>query len=136
MTFAPVMEMVRGENTMSELAGCRVLVLDDEILIALMVSDHVEELGCELVGPVSTVADALELVTGGTIQVALIDVKVGAEASFPVADTLIQRGIPFAFMTAYPESDIGRLYPGVTVITKPFHIGYLRGVLIDLVSSA
>jgi len=117
------MEMVRGENTMSELAGCRVLVLDDEILIALMVSDHVEELGCELV-------------RGDTIQVALIDVKVGAEASFPVADTLIERGIPFAFMTAYPESDIDRLYPGVTIITKPFHIGYLRGVLVDLVSRA
>jgi CheY-like chemotaxis protein len=93
------------EKTMTEaLTGKRVLVLEDEPLIAMVLVDTLEEAGCKIVGPAYDSAQALKLISDGNIDVAVLDVNLGSgRTSAPVADTLKQSGIPFVFATGYGE---------------------------------
>ncbi|MEJ0098106.1 MAG: response regulator [Bauldia sp.] len=79
----------------------RILLLDDEPLIAMMVADWLAEIGCETVGPADSVASALGFLDGEPLDGAILDVWLGDEDSFPVADTLRRRGVPFAFATGH-----------------------------------
>ena len=79
----------------------RVLVVEDEPLIAMLVQEWLEELNCSVVGPAASVTGALELIAGVELHGAVLDVSLGKEKSFPIADELRKRGVPFAFATGY-----------------------------------
>lgn len=97
----------------------RILVVEDEALIAVMVEDMLLELGSHVVGPAATIEAALELARSAEIDAAVLDVNVRGERIDPVAEALMARGIPVLFATGYGEV---RLASGVqtTVIDKPY----------------
>ena len=93
-----------------DLAGTRrdlrVLVLEDQFLIAIEIEGMLARLGCMVVGPASTVARALSLLARDRVDFAILDVNLGRERSTPVADVLLARGVPFALSTGYDGSQL------------------------------
>lgn len=97
-----------------------VLVVEDESLIAMLIEDHLAELGYDVAPAVSTVAEALGAIDSRKPDVALLDVNLGGTMSFPVADALRERGIPFLFLTGYGRAGIPAAYADCLVLQKPF----------------
>ena len=107
----------------------RVLLVEDEPLIAMIMEDLLADLGCEVVGPFGAVAPAMDwLGAGGAIDGALLDVNLGGERVFPVALALRQKGVPFAFATGYGEIEDER-FSTETVLSKPLDPGKLAVVV-------
>jgi CheY-like chemotaxis protein len=101
--------------------GLRVLVLEDEALIALQLVETLRRAGCEVVGPVATIAQAAEHLRGGAVDAAILDVNLAGERSYPVADILAAKKVPFAFCTGYAgATDLPERFAGVPTIAKPF----------------
>lgn len=111
---------------MSSIAGKRVLVVEDEALIAAMVEDMLTELGAVVVGPASTIAKGLALAGTEMIDAALLDVNVRNERIDPVADVLTGRGIPVLFATGYGARAFVDDARQVRCIEKPFTQEALR----------
>lgn len=101
------------------LKGKRILVVEDEALIAVMVEDMLSEMGCSVVGPAATIAQALELAQASDVDGAVLDVNVRGERIDPVADVLAARGVPMLFATGYGEVRLASGAPA-TVIDKPY----------------
>lgn len=101
------------------LKGKRILVVEDEALIAVMVEDMLTDMGSVVVGPAGTIKSALELARKEAIDAAVLDVNVRGERIDPVAEALMARGVPVLFATGYGEV---RLANGAsaTVIDKPY----------------
>lgn len=104
---------------MAGLKGKRILVVEDEALIAVMVEDMLAELGSVVVGPAAAINDALALVQTEAIDAAVLDVNVRGERIDPVAHALFERGIPVLFATGYSEIPIASLQQA-DVINKPY----------------
>lgn len=83
------------------LAGKRVLVVEDDYLVASWLTGVLEQWGCRVVGPAATVAEALRLVEAGGFDGAILDVNLRGEQSGPVAEALDARGTPYFFLTGY-----------------------------------
>jgi len=102
-------------------AARRVLVAEDEYLLATKMVAAFAELGMETVGPVGTVERALELVEhSGHLDGAVLDIKLRDGMVFPVAEALWARGVPFVFTTGYNEQAIPDRYKDVVRYEKPF----------------
>ena len=101
------------------LRGKRVLVVEDEALIAVMVEDMLLEMGSEVVGPAATIEGALALARQEPLDAAVLDVNVRGERIDPVAEALMARGVPVLFATGYGEVRLASGMP-VTVIDKPY----------------
>ena len=106
--------------TQSELSGRRVLVVEDESRIAMLIGDVLEDLGCEVVALASRVDEALEKVASLDFEVALLDVNLNGEPSYPVADELAARGMPFVLATGYGAARIPAQLKHAPVLQKPF----------------
>ncbi len=102
-----------------DLAGLRILVVEDEVLIMMLLEDLLQELGCEVVGPASSVAQALALVATERPDAAVLDVNLGKELVYPVANALKQAGVPFVFVTGYGQAGLIDDYRGRAAIRKP-----------------
>lgn len=102
------------------LAGRRILVVEDEMLVLMNIEMELDDLGCSTVHAAASVAEALVLLGNYRFDAAMIDVNLGGEKSYPVADELLRRGIPFAFSTGYGDhgdrTDLDR-WP---VLRKPY----------------
>jgi PAS domain S-box-containing protein len=106
------------------LAGLRVLVIEDEALIAIFVEDLLDQLGCALVGVMSRVGQGLEAIQGTQFDIALLDINVGGEPVYALAEALQKRGVPMVFMSGHLEiADAWRDRPRVQ---KPFDLEQLR----------
>ncbi len=107
----------------------RVLVVEDEGLVAIMLEDLLEDLGCEIAGSVGSVRAALDWVGGGgSADFALLDVNLAGEPVFPVADALRARGVPFAFATGYGENHDPR-FKDAPLLGKPIRQERLEALL-------
>ena len=104
----------------------RILVVEDEALIAILVADCLVELGCETAGPVRTVAEALALVGGGELDGAILDVSLDGDDSFAVADALRARGVPFAFATGHGVGSVAERFKDAPTLVKPFDFARVR----------
>jgi CheY-like chemotaxis protein len=101
-------------------ARLRILIVEDEWLIASTEQAMLQELGFDAAGPVSSVAKALEMVACQAFDAVLLDVNLaGNEKSFPVARTLLERGIPFLFVTGYVDRDFPAEFKAAPRIGKP-----------------
>jgi DNA-binding response OmpR family regulator len=109
----------------------RVLIVEDEMMIAMMMQDMLEEIGCEVIGPANRVDAALAL-ADAEIDVALLDVNLAGELVYPVADRLRARGIPIIFLTGYGNIGIDPRYREAPVLSKPFDLTALEAVLVKL----
>ena len=99
----------------------RVLVVEDESLVAMMLADMLEEIGCTVVGPVASCAGALRLLEGGeALDLALLDVNLGSETAYGVADALSRRDVPYIFVSGYGASGLDQGYAAAPVLAKPF----------------
>jgi DNA-binding response OmpR family regulator len=104
----------------ASLAGLRVLVAEDEMLIAMELESMLQGLGCNVVGPVGTVALALRLARTKELDAAVLDVDLHGEKIFPIAQALQARGIPFVFATGYETSVLPEEWRREHSLGKPF----------------
>jgi len=104
-----------------ELRGRRFLVVEDEYVIAADLATYLEELGVEVVGPASSVAEALTLLENDRepLDGAVLDINLGSERAYPVADVLGDRGIPYVFTTGYDAAVIPNPYADIPRCEKP-----------------
>lgn len=98
----------------------RVLIVEDEVLLAMHLEDLLLELGHEIVGKATRIDEALELAREIDIDFAILDVNVAGTKSFPVANVLRQRGIPFAFATGYGAEGFLDGYRDEPALRKPY----------------
>ncbi len=105
---------------MSEKPRCRVLVVEDEAVIAMLVEDMVLDFGSEVVGPVAKITEALDLARHAALDAAILDINVGGAVIFPVADLLQERGIPFIFATGYGSKALPQWFRDSPTLPKPF----------------
>ena len=113
----------------------RILVVDDEPLIALLTEEWVTELGHTPVGPAGNLKAAFELVANSDIDGAIIDVTLGRESAYPLAEALAARGVPFAFATGLSEAAIERGHAAVAVLVKPFGLKPFKNALEAIVDA-
>jgi DNA-binding response OmpR family regulator len=110
-----------GAHPHERLLGKRVLIVEDEALLALELQLAFEDEGAEVLGPALSLMKALEAVTyEARIDVAVLDVDLGGEDVFPIAELLLQRRVPFIFNTAHGSRNVlCGLFPGALTFTKP-----------------
>lgn len=104
----------------SLLSGRRILVVEDEMLVLMNIEMSLEDLGCTAIHSAASVANALMLLAEHRFDAAIIDVNLGKEKSYPVADMLMQRGIPFAFSTGYNDHGDRSDLHDRPVLKKPY----------------
>ena len=106
--------------TLATLSGRRILVAEDDYMIAEGIAEMLSEAGAEALGPVPTVADAIRLVaTGDRVDAALLDVNLRGETIWPVVDALLACGVPLVLSTGYDEDVIPRAYAHLPRCEKP-----------------
>jgi len=98
----------------------RVLIVEDEMLVAMNIEDMLADIGHEVVGIANRLDAGLELAREGGFDVAMLDVNLAGDLSFPIADILEQRGIPYLFATGYGRKGIRDDYGAAPVLQKPF----------------
>jgi CheY-like chemotaxis protein len=98
----------------------RILVVEDEMTVAMLIEDMVNELSYELAGVVPRLEDAMRLVDSDDFDVAMLDVHLNGKTVFPFAAELDKRGIPYLFATAYGGRGIPEEFRGHQVLEKPF----------------
>jgi CheY-like chemotaxis protein len=117
-----------------ELNGQRVLVVEDQYLIAQELSRMVRAWGGEVVGPFASRDRALDEAGNSQIDLALLDINLAGEAVYPVAEALEARGIPFMFVTGYARSAVRADFADTPYLDKPFAAERLRPLLRQLVA--
>lgn len=105
---------------MGLLKGLRVLIVEDEGAVALLIEDMLEDLGCLVVGSISRLAQARDVSRLIQADVAILDVNLAGELVFPVAEILRDRAIPFIFSTGYGVRGLHGEYALCPVLRKPF----------------
>lgn len=101
-------------------AGRRILVVEDEVAISMLLEDMLLDLGFEVVGPAGRLSAAMKLAEEEALDAAILDVNVAGEVIYPVVETLARRGVPFVFSTGYGSAGIDEPYRDRPVLQKPF----------------
>ena len=118
------------DKTGPSLDGKRVLVVEDEAAIAMLLEDMLLDFGCEIVGPAARLATALDLAQRETFDIAILDVNVAGEPIYPVAEALVEKGVPLIFSTGYGGAGIKVPFRGRPVVQKPFSQSDLKRTLL------
>ena len=118
------------------LKGIRVLVVEDEYLVAALIEEMLESAGCVVIGPIPRVPEALEAVDRDTCDAAVLDINLAGERIDPVAEALSKRNVPFVFVTGYGTTGLPRDYTQRPRICKPFKMAELLGTVSSLVKPA
>jgi len=116
------------------LSGRRVLVLEDEMLVLMNIENMLAEMGCESVTAAASVNEALDLLAEQQFDVALLDVNLNGCESYPVADALAVRGVPFAFSTGYSAAGIRNDHRDRPVLRKPYQHAELVRIVTGLLA--
>jgi CheY-like chemotaxis protein len=114
---------------MSALTGKRILLVEDEFIIATMAADMLTELGATVIGPADTIATGLRLAETGTIDAAGLDVNMGGDRIDPVAEVLSARSIPIVFATGYGDGASARAHQA-QLLDKPYTQEQLADALV------
>lgn len=105
---------------MVKLAGKRVLVVEDEPILAMSIEDMLTDIGCIVVGPALSAEDAQLIGQEATLDAAMLDINMGEGESFHVARILREREVPFCFATGYGATGVPTEFRSVPVLPKPF----------------
>jgi CheY-like chemotaxis protein len=103
----------------ANLSGRRILVVEDDLMIAMLIDDVLKEAGCDVVGPLPRLAPALQAASSERLDGALLDINLAGELVSPVADRLIERGVPFLFLTGYGWHMLPERFHTRPLVTKP-----------------
>lgn len=120
--------MTFSVRDLPDFCGLRVLIVEDEMMLALTLEDMLKLMGCEVV-KAARLAPALELAETEELGIALLDINLAGERSYPVAEALSRRSIPFAFMTGYHVDDLREEWQDRPVLQKPFLMAELVRVI-------
>jgi two-component sensor histidine kinase/CheY-like chemotaxis protein len=126
----------RPANPNPATAKPRVLIVEDEPLVAMMLSGFLDQLGCIAVGPCITPFEALSLLRENAVDAALLDVNLGGETVYPVADMLARIRVPFVFLTGYDEESIEPRFADVARLDKPVGLEQLGATVRNLCDTA
>ncbi|MCL9997946.1 MAG: response regulator [Erythrobacter sp.] len=112
------------------LRDCRILVVEDEYLLADELQTDLADAAAIVIGPLGTLDQAFELIkAGGKIDGAILDVNLCGELVYPAADLLLERAVPFVFATGYDDSVIPSRFAGVARCPKPVNIRQITQAL-------
>jgi len=127
-----------SESAKASLAGLKVLVVEDEALVSMLLEDMLSDLGCEIVGPIMRLAEALAAAedTAQAMDIAILDVNLAGERSFPVAEALERRGCLFVLATGYDDAGIDERWRNRPMLRKPFLPHQLEQALQDAMARA
>ena len=118
------MSTIPSARGAAPLAQRRILVVEDEALIGMMIEDGLREAGAIVLGPVASLRDALRLVetamADGGIDAGVLDLNLAGELVLPVADALVGHGVPFLVATGYGEEGLTEPHADIPVLRKPF----------------
>lgn len=122
------------------LGACRILVVEDEALVGMLIEDELLEAGATVLGPAASLAEALALLERATpaesCDAAVLDVNLRGQSVLPLADALAQRGVPFLFVTGYGDTEGLGAHAEVPALTKPFDPGAMIVILAGLLRRA
>jgi PAS domain S-box-containing protein len=122
-------------GTRRSLADMRLLVVEDELLVSMLIEKILGELGATVAGPYGRLADGLVAAKAERFDGAILDLNLAGESADPLADLLLARGVPFVFITGYQRESIDRRYANVPVLQKPVDAAALESVLLTLLGS-
>ena len=105
----------------------RILVVEDEPMIRMLLEDMLGELGYTVAAEAAGIEEALEATKNADFDLAILDADLNGRPALPVADALVTRGTPFVFATGYGE--VPEPYRGRPMLTKPFHMDGLKQML-------
>lgn len=111
---------------MTEVSAKRVLIVEDEVLLAMDLEEMLTDIGHTVVGQATRIGKAIKLAREIDLDFAILDINVAGTKSFPVADILCERGIPFAFATGYGTEGLIDGYRDLPVLQKPYGQGDLE----------
>jgi CheY-like chemotaxis protein len=118
------------------LAGTRLLLVEDEALVGMMMKDMLTDLGFQVTGPCARVADALAVAGQQEFHGALLDVNLDGEMVYPVAEALQTQGVPFVFVTGYGAEGIDRRFAQIPVLQKPIDAQMLQSIFVKSVTGS
>jgi DNA-binding NtrC family response regulator len=118
----------------SPFSGRRVLLVEDDMIVAWLLEDMLADLGCAVVGPAARINRALAMIDAEAIDVAVLDVNLNGQMSYPIADALAARGVPFVFSTGYHKDRLLERYRTFPALQKPFPLSELTDTLVKLLT--
>jgi DNA-binding response OmpR family regulator len=118
-----------------EIRARRVLIVEDEMLLAMNLEDMLVELGHNVIAVATRITQALTLAAESEIDLAVLDLNLAGSLSFPVAEVLRRRGIPFMFATGYGSQGLIENYRNECVLVKPYGLRELQDGINKVVSA-
>lgn len=112
-------------------AGARILIVEDEDLVSMLTEDMLDALGYTVSESAATLDAGLKVALTDRFDAAVLDVNLRGLLSFPIADILVDRGIPFMFITGYGAEGIDRRFAAIPVLKKPFSLQSLSDKLLE-----
>ncbi len=110
----------------------RILIVDDEPMISMLLEDWVEELGHEVVGPARDVASALALIGPASPDAAIVDVSLRGETGYPIAERLAEHKIPYVFATGHAGGSLPPPYDNAPMLGKPFDYAAVEAAIASM----
>jgi CheY-like chemotaxis protein len=120
--------MVDAERS-NQPSGLRVLLVEDEMMVGLLVESMLVELGHEVTGPIGRLHRAVAMAERENLDFAVIDVNINGGKAYPVAAALVARGIPFIFSTGYGRAGLAAPFEDHPMLQKPYHFEDLRAAI-------
>ena len=116
-------------ETKGTLVGRRILIVEDEVILAMDLQILLENEGCEIVGPVPNVKTALETLSAHRLDAATLDINLNGEISAAVAEALRTKSVPFLLTSGYSDKHTDPAFNGAPLVKKPFNSDDLLGKL-------
>ena len=113
----------------NDLKGCRVLIIEDDVRISMLMQESLMEMGCEVAGTAMLFDDAFDMAASKPFDVALLDISLNGELSYPVAEAMLERNQKFVFVTGHVMETLPSPFQGTPVLHKPFGLRDLQKVL-------
>lgn len=136
--MAEIVTLPVQKNKPAPMRGPQILVVEDEALIALMIEDMLTALRCRVVGSARTVGEGLAMLQAhqGALDGAILDISLGEETVYAVAEALEARGVPFVFATGYDADTLDERFAGHPTLAKPFEMLALDAVIREIFRQA
>ena len=116
----------------SEPSSRRVFVVEDEIMIRMLLEDMLADLGYGVAASAGGLNEAIALARNSDFDLAILDVNLNGDSVYPVADLLMERGVPFVFSTGYGDRGLPEPYRGRPTLQKPFQLANLENILASI----